>query len=364
MDNEKIALMKERILNEIKKIDDKEMTFFFYVTDTKGNPSGSLSYIYDLALGLKNMGYKVAMLHGEDDFVGVGEWLGEKYAELPHHNIGKGSIDVSPSDFLIIPEIYSNVMTATKKLPCEKVGLVQSFSRLVELIPFGASWENLGMFKAITTSEQNAKRLKSYFPKTDVSVVRPKISDVFNNTVSEKQLIVNIVARDTTDVSRIVKPFFWQYPIYQWVAFRDLRGMKREEFAKALDEAAITIWVDDVTDFGYTPLEAMKSGSIVIGKVPENAPEWMDNGDVLTNAGIWVDSVYNIPGVLASVVRTWTMDMIPEEIFDESKKIVSNFTEGKQLQDLKDVFIDKLVADRRQDFVNTLESLDNNVENK
>ena len=48
MDNEKKNQMIERITAEIKKIDDKSFTFFFYVIDTKGNPSGSLGYIYDI----------------------------------------------------------------------------------------------------------------------------------------------------------------------------------------------------------------------------------------------------------------------------------------------------------------------------
>ena len=54
------------------------------MADTKGNASGSLAYIYELASGLQDMGYNVGMLHSEEDFVGVNEWLGEKYAELPH----------------------------------------------------------------------------------------------------------------------------------------------------------------------------------------------------------------------------------------------------------------------------------------
>ena len=34
-----------RIESEIEKIDKKESKVFFFVIDTKGNPSGSLSYL-------------------------------------------------------------------------------------------------------------------------------------------------------------------------------------------------------------------------------------------------------------------------------------------------------------------------------
>ena len=367
MNSEKIALMKARVEEQISKIDNKDFTLYFYVIDTKGVPSGSLSYIYDIAFGLKEMGYNVGMMHNEEDFIGVEEWLGKEYAELPHFNVEKSSIDVSPSDILFIPEVYSNVMTATKKLPCLRVAILQSFDRLTEFIPFGAAWGDLGIFKAITTTESSAKRLKAYFPYVNADVISPKISKVFTNDEGMKKLIVNVVTKEPSDVNKIVKPFFWQYPMYKWVAFRDLRGLSREEFSKALQEAAITVWVDDTTDFGYIPLEAMKCGSIVVGKVPNVMPEWMrENGDDyedLSGSGIWVENLASLPSVLASVIRTWTMDEIPENIYDSAKELVSKYTNSKQLQDIKKSIVDGLINGRRSEFVKTLESLNNEVNN-
>lgn len=363
MDREKKALMIERITEQISKIDNKEFTFYFYVADTKGNASGSLAYIYDIAYGLHEMGYKVSMLHSEEEFVGVGEWMGEKYAELEHFNIERHKIDIAPSDFLFIPEIYTNVMTATRNLPCQRIGILQSFDKLTELIPFGAGWGDLGIFKAITTTETNAERLRQYFPYVKTNVIKPKISNVFAKPEGLKKLIVNVVTREQSDINKIVKPFFWQYPMYQWVAFRELRGLSREQMAQSLQEAAITVWVDNITDFGYLPLEAMKCQSIVVGQVPSVAPEWMMDGDNLTNAGIWVDNTASLPSVLASVIRTWTLDRIPDEIQNEADKLVSKYTEGQQLQDIKTVCINGLVDERRKEFASTLEEL-NNSENE
>lgn len=361
MDKDKISVMKKRIEEHISKLENKDFSMYFYVIDTKGNPSGSLSYIYDIALGLKEMGYKVGMLHNEEEFVGVEEWMGKEYAELPHFNVEKNSIEISPSDFLFIPELYSNVMTATKKLPCQRVAILQNFDRMTEFIPFGSTWGDLGIFKAITTTEDNAKRLKLYFPYVDVNVINPKISNVFTKTEKMKKLIVNVVTRESGDVNKVVKPFFWQYPMYRWVAFRELRGLNREDFSQALQEGAITVWVDDITDFGYTPLEAMKCGSIVVGKVPEVAPEWMVDGENLVNTGIWVDSFASLPSVLASVIRTWTMDEIPVEIQENADKLVSKYTQGHQLQDIKNVIVEKFINDRKNEFNLTLESINNNL---
>ena len=104
--NEKDKVAIERIESELSKIDKKENKIFFFVLDTKGNPSGSLEYIYKLAKILHDNEYNVTMLYqlaDKEDFVGVGEWLGENYASLNHEDIASNEVNVSPSDVLFIP---------------------------------------------------------------------------------------------------------------------------------------------------------------------------------------------------------------------------------------------------------------------
>jgi hypothetical protein len=105
----------------------------------------------------------------------------------------------------------------------------------------------------------------------------------------------------------------------------------------------------------------MKSGSLVIGKVPAVAPDWMLEEGELTNSGIWVDNFATLPSVLASVIRTWTMDGIPENIQNDADILVSRYTEGQQLSDVKNV-IEGLIQTRRQDFKDTLKELENKKE--
>ena len=89
-----------RIVDEnIARLSDKNFNLYFFVLDTKGNPSSALEYIYQTALVLNKKGYKVTMLHQENDFVGVGDWLGEEYANLPHANIEKDNVEIRPSGF-------------------------------------------------------------------------------------------------------------------------------------------------------------------------------------------------------------------------------------------------------------------------
>lgn len=330
MDNKEKKALK-RIEQEIEKIDKKENRIFFFVLDTKGNPSGSLEYIYDLAMIAKNDGYNVGMLYQNidknDTFVGVKDWMGDDYASLPHYDISTEDVEISPSDVLFIPEIFANVMNQTKKLPCKRIAVLQNYDYLVEQTPFAAQWGDFGILDAITNTTRNEELLKSIFPYVRTKVIDPYIDKIFGNTNEPKKMIVNIVASDQSDINRIIKPFYWKYPSFKWVSFRDLRGFPKNRFAEQLREAALTIWIDDKTSFGYSAIEAMKSGSIVIAKVPDEPLKWMDgdNGDgkkaMLRNCCIWFDDYHQVHRAIASAVRSWITDKVPEVILEEAKKV-------------------------------------------
>ena len=270
-------------LNEnVEKLGNKDFDVYFYVLDTKNTPTGSLSYIYETALTLKNMGYRVTMLHNDNEFVGVREWMGDDYADIPHANIENENVEIKPCDFLFVPEIFSNVLAQTKKLPCKRVVILQNFNYLTEFMPFGGGWSDMGIKDVITTTERQAQLAKECFPYITTHIVPPAIKSLYYKGKEPQKMVVNIVAKNQSDVNRIVKPFYWKYPLYRWVSFRDLRGFPKEIYSKYLRESAITIWVDENTSFGYGALEAMKSGSIVIAKNTTLAQEWMETEDGVT----------------------------------------------------------------------------------
>ena len=157
--SEKDLKIIENINREVEKIDKKTNRVYFFVIDTKGVPSGSLEYIYKLAMILKDEGYDVSMLHTEDEFVGVGEWLGEAYAALPHYNVNKDETGTSPSDLLFIPEIFSQVMNQTKTLPCKRVAILQNYNYVVEQMPYAAQWGDFGIMEGIVNSDYQAAQM-------------------------------------------------------------------------------------------------------------------------------------------------------------------------------------------------------------
>ena len=140
-------------------------------------------------------------------------------------------------------------------------------------------------------------------------------------------MIVNVIAKDQSDIQRIVKPFYWKYPIFKWVSFRDVRDLPKATFAERLREAAITIVVDDTMSFGYTAIEAMKSGTITMCKVPTTTPDWMatENG-TLPNCCVWFNDFDTLHQQLASVVRSWITDKVPTVLAEEAEKIYSQYS--------------------------------------
>jgi len=380
----------ERIENEINKLKNKDFTMFFFTIDSKNVPNGSLVYTYDLALSMHKLGYKVTMLYqldnelspreikkrqakgtydpmGEQIFCGVKDWMGEEYANLPHINIShQGSWQVSPSDFLFIPEAFSSLMVQTylHKIPCQRYVLLQNFDYVTDFIPIGSQWLNFGIRDCIATTELQANLIKDVMPYVRTKVLNPHIPEYFRKPVAPKKLVVNVISKKQSDVNKLMKTFYWKYPIYKFISFKDLRGMNREHYAETLKEGAITVWVDTDTPFGYGALEAMRCNNIVIGKLPEHIQEWMlnDEGEIIDNA-IWFDSFDQLPDILADVIASWMQDEVPQVLYDNMAKTNLKYTQEEWNKNVEKL-ADNLVLTRIREFDEIYHLTQQNINNK
>ena len=161
-------------------------------------------------------------------------------------------------------------------------------------------------------------------------------------------------------MNQITKPFYWKNEVYKWVSFRDLRGLSKDLFAEALREAAITIWIDDDTTFGHTLLESLSCGNIVLAKVPNNPSDWMvENGEIKESI-LWFDELEDLPNLLSSVIRSWTLDLIPDSIYDKQKEFYALFNSEKQANEIQDAYIDGLFKKRLEEFEEVKADVENN----
>lgn len=358
--NEKIKKLEETIETMV----NKDGNVYFFTLDTKNAPNGEVKYIYDIALSLLNMGYKVTMLHQEDEFVGPIEWLGDKYSVLVHKNVKDENVVVTPSDFVFIPEVFSNVMSQTKTLPCKRIIIYYNPAYLTDYMPVGVTMNDLNIYDAITTNETLRDKLKSYFPNLNIKVIRPSISELFFNNDEPKKLIVNLITPTANEVNDIVKPFYWKNPLYKWLSFRDLKGIPQDTLADVMREAAFTVWVDDMTNNAQMALEALKSGSILIAKVPQVTPEWMFENNDYRFGIIWVDSYDMLHDVIASVVRGWTRDDIVEKYLTMSSEVKNIYLPEYQKTDIEKQIVDGIFESTISTYRQILAAENNNVKNE
>jgi len=396
MDN-KVKEISEKIEDAIGKLKDKNFTINFFIIDTKGVPNGNTRYIYETAKSLIDNEYKCFMLYQQEKetvqftvldvvepphkrqngdwdvvirtklndefidkqkigkeidikkhkigyvweeeievpFIGVRSWMGDEFADIAHGSIGGDTIKISTSDFLIIPELFANVMSQTSKLPCKRIVLCQNLNYITEFISLGSSWMSYGISDVITTTETQAEEIKGLFPYISTKVINPSIPSFFRNNTEPKKIVISTVIKDASLLKKLVNQFYWKYPQYSWVTFMDLRSLSRESFANTLRESAITVWVDDETYFGHAPVEAIKSGSIVIGKIPDTIPEWMyldDKSDISTN-GLWFDNFRDVHKLIAQAIKLWLDDEIPAIVTDEMVKMTDKYSdESKEVQ--------------------------------
>ncbi len=384
MEKEKELTVLKNIDAAIERIETNDVTLFFFVSDCKNVPNSNTLYIYQMALTLHELGYNVCMLYQLPDeyskaeidrltrlgkpidpmkvFEGVDRWLGEKYSSLEHLNIAVSEWRVSPCDFLFIPEVFSSLMKETfdKGIPCKRYVILQNYRYISEFIPFGDQWMNYGITDVIASNQKQADLITDIFPYVKTKVVNPYIQEDLCKPLKAKKLIVNVAAPRNSYIEHIIKTFYWKYPAMQFVTFRTLRNLPSDKYAEFLKEGCITVWYDPETPFGYSAIDAICCGNIVVGKVPETIPEWMEENDEVLNNGVWFYDINEIPDILAKVIGSWMRDEIPNEIYNEMEKTAEKYTYEKWNKNITNMISD-IFEERRNYFISMKQTVENKI---
>jgi len=362
-------VQKEKVEEVIKKLDDKNFGLYFFTLDTKGNATAGVANIYEHVKTLNEMGYNAHILHEKNDYklygdqegMGLADWLGKEYAELPHISIESQQLNVGPQDFIVIPEVFANVMDQVKQFPCKKVVLSQSHEYLLELLPLGRRWTDYGFSDVITTSNKQANHLKTLFPSIKTHVASVGIPDYFKPSDKPKIPVISIVTREQGQAAKIAKQFYLQYPLYKWITFKELKGLSREKFAEELGKSCLAVWLDESSGFGTFPLEAIQCDTPVIGKMPNMIPEWMEDVDELNkvsikNNGVWTNTTLNIPELISTYMKVWLEDNLPPNLINGMSETKDTYTVEKQKSDIGKVWGD-LIDNRKTEFNNILKQI-------
>jgi hypothetical protein len=158
-------------------------------------------------------------------------------------------------------------------------------------------------------------------------VLSINIPEVFKKKEKPSKPIISIHTREARDTSKIIKSFYLKYPQFRWITFRDMRGIKQDDFANFLQESYLSIWVDNESGFGTFPLESMVSGTPVIGKIPNLKPEWMTEEN-----GLWLNNFNEIIDVVANFTQNWLEDNISENLYVNMKLTGEGYQDYKKFE--------------------------------
>ena len=301
----------KKIELSIESLNAKKQRIYFFVQDTKGNAKASIRYTYQMAMALLKNGYNPRILHEKSDYFGVQSWLGEEYMSIPHSSVEGQNLEISPEDVIIVPEIFGYILPQINNLPCGKIVLCQAYDHMFETLQPGQSWTQFGFNKCITTSETQKTYLNTIMKSVSYDIIPPVISEVFTKSKYPQKPVIAISTREQRDTVNLIKTFYQKYPQFRWITFRDMRGLSEFEFASILKDSFVSIWVDDISGLGTYPLESMRTGTPVIGKIPNLKPDWMNEHN-----GIWTNETINMVDVLAEFTQNWLEDNIAEKLYE------------------------------------------------
>jgi hypothetical protein len=301
----------EKLSVALDNLNNKKNIIYFLVYDTRNNPRASVKHIYDMALTLKEDGGNVKILVEDKTYSGVSGWLGDKYNDLEVVTIKDDRVEIKIEDVIVVPEYYSNVLESLANIRCTKVMLVQQKEYIFETLPIGSRWSDYGFDRVITTTENSKKYIGEIFNECLTHIIPPIIGDDFSVSETTQKPVIAISCKDRSISKKIISEFYIRYPHLRWITFRDMINMSYAEFSIGLKECMVSVWVDDDSTFGTFPLESMKSGVPVIGKIPKNEPDW------LSENGMWTYDESKIVEILGTYVNAWLEGV---EINDEVKQ--------------------------------------------
>lgn len=345
---------QQRILQDLQ---EKLSDYYFYIPPT-AVPSGAVAYVYDLVDILRENGYKAHILHDKEFQTPM--WMGGNYHNLPHVQFEQ--LKIKASDFLFIPEVYvqpffSDMKQNNIQLPCEVVVLSQVQDLILHSLDMGAQWYHFGVRNVITTTNAQKEYINRLMVGLHTDVVTPYIHDEFKPSDKPQKPIVLVHTRDAKKGEKLINEFTRLHPHYAWVPSKSLSKMDRGAYANHMRECCLAVWVDDISSFGTFPLECMKSGVPVIGKVPDMMPEWMgeevDGQYKINSNGTWVLSSHTKLSDLVSLfMDRWLTDTLDEKVYEDMAETAANYTREHTKEQTLKVF--KGLTERRIERINTI----------
>jgi len=136
-----------------------------------------------------------------------------------------------------------------------------------------------------------------------------------------------------------------------------MRSLSEKDFAKGLQDSFVSVWIDNVSGFGTFPLESMKVGVPVIGKIPNLKPGWLTEEN-----GIWTSNQIQMVDIIAEFIQNWLEDNISEKLYTICEETGEKYSNSDNFKSLVIKTFDGYLTTRLNSFQEQLNKLEETIE--
>lgn len=272
---------RERKIEEIfEEITNKEDRYIFYCPDIL-IVNNLVRMIYDMAFYLKKSGYNILILHEIKGFKCkwiLNEKRYEEYKIIPIDYIiqkksskskkDKNSYSFKPSDTLIIPDVFQEILDNILELKLvQKVVLVSSYLGLGALRP-GVNYKQLGVSSFIFLERRLMEDYVEMFKEEDNQFLLmdeyPIDKELFNENKNEINEVWPVIAMSNIGnqklASQVTSIFYNLYPRLSLFSFKIVDRTNYEEYVDSLKHSCIFLILDDTIGFKQIIMESLEMG--------------------------------------------------------------------------------------------------------
>lgn len=346
----------------ISNLEDNKFRIFIYCPPMNA-PSGGIGVVFKQVQILRDAGFDAQIIYEPqvDNKASLAEskklnrqvniynkwepvWLSDELREkVPLRILGNGEmkfnngdvekiemLTINAEDFMIIPEGFPNIMQNYANLPCKKIVFAQSWWYVLTTMQAGQKWQHLGINDVISISEGITQFLETMMPGLNIKTYKQSIDrNIFpvKSPLAKLPKIAYMPGRSeeaAIKTAAVIKAFYAFYPHYQWIRFDALSNLNKEEFSKRLSESAFVLYTDEIAGFGTLPLEAMATGTHVIGWTPQGSKEYQNKEN-----GFWAinGDIFQLADLIGQALERWILGMLDNpEIQKTYEDTLSKYT--------------------------------------
>lgn len=357
----------------VGKLKNNDFKIYFYMPPMN-TPSGGISVIFKQIKLLKENGYNPIVIYEprQDTKASFAQsqkknkrieifekfhptWIGKDMEGIKFQALGENEITfndgttekleklmINVEDFAIIPEGFPNMMEKFAQIPCKKIVFAQSWYYILNALPINQNWSSFGITDVLSISEgiteyiniiMPGMKIKQYSQSIDRNLFKPR-------NFAEKFPKIAFMGGRTQDAVlktfNVIKTFYSFYPQFKWIRFDELKNLPKEEFAERLSESAFVLYTDEIAGFGTMPLEAMATGTHVIGWTPLGGKEYMN-----ANNGFWAHNgeIFQLAELMGIAIEKYlTGQLDAPEVQEEYEKTLERYTPEKEKESILNIY--------------------------